>query len=51
MVILALFMLTLLCVYYFLHRTQKFEDIEGVVPENQLASPTEQGRATSAASR
>jgi hypothetical protein len=35
MVILALFMLTLLCVYYFLHRTQKFEDIEGVVPADQ----------------
>jgi preprotein translocase subunit SecG len=35
MVILALFMLTLLCVYYFLHRAQKFEDIEGVVPADQ----------------
>ena len=28
MVILGLFMLTLLCVYYYLHRTQKFQDIE-----------------------
>src|SRR6201996_2554584 len=35
MVILALFMLTLLCVYYFLHRTQKFEDIEGVAPAGE----------------
>jgi len=35
MVILALFMLTLLCVYYFLHRTQRFEDIEGVAPVEQ----------------
>jgi hypothetical protein len=46
MVILALFMLTLLCVYYFLHRSQKFEDIEGVVPSD--ASRAEQGRATAA---
>lgn len=45
MVILALFMLTLLCVYYFLHRTQRFEDIEGAVP---VESP--QAR-TAAASR
>ncbi|MBV9763109.1 MAG: cache domain-containing protein [Acidobacteriaceae bacterium] len=35
MVILALFMLTLLCVYYFLHRTQRFEDIEGAYPPEQ----------------
>ncbi len=28
MVILGLFMLTLLCVYYYLHRAQRFEDIE-----------------------
>ncbi len=41
MVILALFMLTLLCVYYFIHRTQKFEDIEGVLPADR-------GRATAA---
>ncbi len=41
MVILALFMLTLLCVYYFLHRTQRFEDIEG-------ATPLEQTRAAAA---
>jgi hypothetical protein len=46
MVILALFMLTLLCVYYFLHRHQKFEDIEGVVPADETR--TEQGRATAA---
>jgi hypothetical protein len=32
MVILAVFMLTLLCVYYFLHRSQRFEDIEEVLP-------------------
>ena len=41
MVILALFMLTLLCVYYFIHRTQKFEDIEGVLPADR-------GKATAA---
>lgn len=35
MVILALFMLTLLCVYYFLHRTQRFEGIEGELPADQ----------------
>jgi Cache domain len=46
MVILALFMLTLLCVYYFLHRTQKFEDIEGVGPVDQY--PTDQSRAAAA---
>lgn len=46
MVILALFMLTLLCVYYFLHRTQKFEDIEGVVPVEQTGD-----RRAAAASR
>jgi preprotein translocase subunit SecG len=46
MVILALFMLTLLCVYYFLHRNQKFEAIEGVAP---LEAPrTESGRAATA---
>ncbi|MBV8833616.1 MAG: cache domain-containing protein [Acidobacteriaceae bacterium] len=28
MVILGLFMLTLLCVYYYLHRAQKFQDLE-----------------------
>ena len=43
MVILALFMLTLLCVYYFLHRSQKFEDIEGVLP-----TEPGKGRATAA---
>ncbi len=35
MVILAVFMLTLLCVYYFLHRNQRFEDIEEVVPADE----------------
>lgn len=46
MVILALFMLTLLCVYYFLHRSQRFEDIEGVVPADQ--TPADSGRAAAA---
>ena len=41
MVVLALFMLTLLCVYYFLHRKQKFEGIEEAIPAEQ----TEQTRA------
>ncbi len=35
MVVLALFMLTLLCVYYFLHRSQKFEDMEEALPPDQ----------------
>jgi Cache domain len=35
MVILGLLMVTLLCVYYYLHRTQKFSDIEGVFPSEQ----------------
>jgi hypothetical protein len=35
MVVLALFMLVLLCVYYFLHRTQRFEDIEQVAPAGE----------------
>jgi Cache domain len=35
MVILGLLMVTLLCVYYYLHRTQKFSDIEGVLPSEQ----------------
>ncbi len=35
MVILGLLMVTLLCVYYYLHRAQKFSDIEGVLPEDQ----------------
>jgi hypothetical protein len=38
MVVLATFMLTLLCVYYFLHRSQRFEDIEGVLPSEQKRS-------------
>ena len=33
MVILGLLMVTLLCVYYYLHRAQRFSDIEGVLPE------------------
>ncbi len=32
MVILGLLMVTLLCVYYYLHRAQKFSDIESVLP-------------------
>ncbi len=40
MVVLAIFMLTLLCVYYFLHRSQKFEDIEEVLPEEQKRAAT-----------
>jgi hypothetical protein len=41
MVILGLLMVTLLCVYYYLHRAQQFSDIEGVLP-------SERGRATAA---
>jgi Cache domain len=37
MVVLALFMLTLLCVYYFLHRAQKFS-YDTALPEEQAAS-------------
>lgn len=40
MVVLALFMLTLLCVYYFLHRRQRFEDIEEVIPPEQTRART-----------
>jgi len=40
MVILAIFMLTLLCVYYFLHRRQRFEDIEEVAAEEQTRART-----------
>lgn len=39
MVILALFMITLLAVYYALHRKQQFADIETVLPSNQPLSP------------
>lgn len=46
MVILALFMLTLLCVYYFLHRSQRFEDIEGAYPVDE--TPAESNRAAAA---
>ena len=41
MVVLAVFMLTLLCVYYFLHRKQQFEYIEE-------ATPRDEGRARAA---
>jgi hypothetical protein len=41
MVILGMLMVTLLCVYYYLHRAQQFSDIEGVLP-------SERGRATAA---
>ncbi len=44
MVILALFMLTLLCVYYYLHRTQRFTHME------EDSSP-EQVRSTAASAR
>ncbi|MBV9406412.1 MAG: cache domain-containing protein [Acidobacteriaceae bacterium] len=40
MVILAVFMLTLLFVYYFLHRKQQFEDIEEVVPSDESRART-----------
>jgi cbb3-type cytochrome oxidase subunit 3 len=45
MVILALFMLTLLCVYYFLHRTQKFS-YDTALPDDQTGA--EKSRATAA---
>jgi hypothetical protein len=45
MVILSIFMLTLLCVYYFLHRRQRFEDIEGEPASDQR---TERSRVTAA---
>jgi hypothetical protein len=49
MVILALFMLTLLCVYYYLHRTQRFGYIdEETLPADQTANT---GTRTAAASR
>ncbi|MGI9073442.1 MAG: cache domain-containing protein [Bryobacteraceae bacterium] len=35
MVILGLLMVTLLCVYYYLHRTQKFSKFEGMLPSEQ----------------
>ena len=46
MVVLAIFMLTLLCVYYFLHRRQKFEGIEEAIPAEQ----SEQTRAAAGGS-
>jgi hypothetical protein len=45
MVILALFMLTLLCVYYYLHRTQKFTHME------EEESPSDQVRSATASAR
>lgn len=39
MVLLALFMLTLLAVYYSLHRKQQFSDIEDVLPHQTLPPP------------
>jgi hypothetical protein len=39
MVILALFMVTLLAVYYALHRKQRFEDIEEALPGQQPITP------------
>jgi preprotein translocase subunit SecG len=45
MVILALFMLTLLCVYYYLHRTQKFTHME------EEESSADQVRSTTASAR
>ncbi len=45
MVILALFMLTLLCVYYYLHRSQRFTHME-----EEESSP-EQTRSTTASAR
>lgn len=38
MVVLAIFMLTLLCVYYYLHRTQRFAHIEDDLPSGQSHS-------------
>jgi cache domain-containing protein len=46
MVILALFMLTLLCVYYYLHRTQKFTYMD-----EDETTPPEQTRSTAASAR
>ena len=40
MVVFAVFMLTLLCVYYFLHRKQKFEGIEEALPSEQARDQT-----------
>jgi hypothetical protein len=39
MVILALFMITLLAVYYALHRKQRFEDIENILPAHHPFVP------------
>lgn len=43
MVVMGIFMLTLLCVYYFLHRAQRFEDIEQAAP----AEPQDRAAAAS----
>jgi hypothetical protein len=39
MAILGLFMITLLGVYYALHRKQQFADIQEVLPGSTLAHP------------
>ncbi|MBV8551192.1 MAG: cache domain-containing protein [Acidobacteriaceae bacterium] len=46
MVILALFMLTLLFVYYYLHRKQEFEDIEHRMRADQLRPAGEETRSS-----
>ena len=43
MVVLGLLMVTLLCVYYYLHRAQRFSDIESALP-----SSADEGRARAA---
>lgn len=43
MVILGVLMLTLLCVYYFLHRTQTFEGIEEALPADRAPTITSRG--------
>lgn len=48
MVILAVFMLTLLCVYYFIHRTQKFEDIESALLSDRDQGDRDRAAAASA---
>jgi preprotein translocase subunit SecG len=43
MVIFGVLMLTLMCVYYFLHRTERFEDIEEALPHDRTRAPTSRG--------
>lgn len=43
MVVLGVLMLTLLCVYYFMHRTQKFEDIEEALPSDRSRTTASRG--------